>query len=446
MKLYGVEMLPTSLVACFINKREVRILEISEKGFSFRVPERLELIQSIQLHYLVFQESRYEKLLISDYQILEEMQEEFYYVYTIGCKQEDYQRYTSMIIRDYSEYVRLKLSGDDAYCSQAKVDYPAEEDLKFYGTYLEQEKDWLSKTGYQDETIKDVLDKFELAISIDHPSAYEQYLNMSLNDFIVEYFKSHHMESHELAKKQVNRIYVGNEFCHNLFPEKVQLMRMLEKTKKENLNVTLAFTYMRDEMLEQTQVLLKELYDWCKKNEIVLELVVNDWGMVQLLENMQKYFTLCLGILLNKRRKDPRYPYKSGYQEHVKQLAQNSLSSVEYRKFLEKWNIKRYEFESCGYLMEVSGAHNSIHFPFYQTNTSQYCTLYAKCTTMDRGKQQLVTKCPRYCEEFIFAYPKHLKMVGRYNSLFGFDDTLLNRLEMLQYYLEQGMDRLVLNL
>jgi hypothetical protein len=36
-------------------------------------------------------------------------------------------------------------------------------------------------------------------------------------------------------------------------------------------------------------------------------------------------------------------------------------------------------------------------------------------------------------------------MVGRYNSLFAFDDTILKNPKELQYYIDNGIDRIVLN-
>ena len=121
-----------------------------------------------------------------------------------------------------------------------------------------------------------------------------------------------------------------------------------------------------------------------------------------------------------------------------------------YRKFLgEECNIWRYEWESCGYAQNFPGTlneKNSLHFPFYQTNTSQYCPLHAICTDGERGKQKLVTNCPYFCERNMVLYPKHLHMTGRYNSLFGVDTEVLKHPEKLEAYVTAGIDRLVLGL
>jgi hypothetical protein len=167
--------------------------------------------------------------------------------------------------------------------------------------------------------------------------------------------------------------------------------------------------------------------------------------MLKLTQDKVDYFKLSLGVLLNKRKKDPRYIYKKGYMENKKLMAENSLNSSIYNKFLKDCNIERYEYENCGYKISIAEGSHSLHMPFYQTNTSQYCPLYAMCNSMDRGKQKLVTCCPKYCKDYVFTYPKHLKMVGRYNSLFAFDDGLLKNPKELEYYLNSGIDRIVLN-
>ena len=71
-------------------------------------------------------------------------------------------------------------------------------------------------------------------------------------------------------------------------------------------------------------------------------------------------FVPVLGILLNKRRKDPRLHYKTetmaqiGAETESKFLEENSLNADFYRKYLEKeYGIVRYEWESCGYDMAL---------------------------------------------------------------------------------------------
>ena len=173
-------------------------------------------------------------------------------------------------------------------------------------------------------------------------------------------------------------------------------------------------------------------------------MIVNDWGLAGLVGRMTSHLIPILGILLNKYKKDPRIGFKQGDQMLLKE---NPLGLENYRKYLQdEFAIHRYEWECCGHEQEYPQGHNSLYFPFYQTNTSQYCPLYACCTTGERGRQKKPVNCPRYCQNKVLLYPDHLKMVGRYNSLFALDDTLLRMPEQAEQLMKSGIDRLVVNL
>ena len=114
----------------------------------------------------------------------------------------------------------------------------------------------------------------------------------------------------------------------------------------------------------------------------------------------------------------------------------NSVHAAFYRKYLKaEFQIERYEWESCGNTGtgKFPEGKNSMHLPFYQTNTSQYCPLYAACTKGSRSAQMPVRECPRFCEKQAFLYPEHLRMMGRYNSLFGMNLTVLQDPETVSY-------------
>ena len=147
---------------------------------------------------------------------------------------------------------------------------------------------------------------------------------------------------------------------------------------------------------------------------------------------------------MNKQKKDPRMHYKKG---STRGLGENNLQAGFYRRFLkDTYGINRYEWESCGYPQVFPQGKNSLHLPYYQTNTSQYCPLYASCTEGERGKQRLPESCPGYCEQYAYIYPEHLHMAGRYNSLFGLDEELVKHPEQLKAYQQAGIDRLVIGL
>ncbi len=481
-------MIPFGLLGGFCDHLEIRITGLSEEGFSFRVPEKIEKAACLEICFFDFSADCYRKVQLAEKEREMKLTEEtpFFFIYSVWTKNGEYREQVKRLVKGYDHYISLKLTGDDAYLSEKMVGYPTELDEIYAEDFAEQKKEWFCYNEDREYP------EFDLAITLDRPKLYQAFLEKDWTDFCEDYWEENFLEHHPLHKKKITRIYVGNQFCHNLFPEKKQLFQILDKAAENQLGVTIAFSYIRDNLLEETGELLQKLEAWCqsrdlgmadtvrdadRKNaalceesdressQIKLEIIVNDWAMPALLKG-KTHLIPVLGILLNKRRKDVRLPYvtaksrdvlcdtKSGagqestvVENGVDRLAENNLNCGFYQNYLNHtFNIQRYEFESCGYQITIPEGRHSLHLPFFQTNTSQYCTLYAVCRYGDRGKQHLPENCPRYCETKVFLYPKHLKMVGRYNSLFGYDDTILWDETLLKQYLENGIDRVVLNI
>ncbi len=445
MEKEEAELLPSGLISCIIDKTEVRILKISTKKLSVRFLEERKNIDKIKIEFYVFDEYRYEEIEIKNYSIIDVIKRKFYNEYIFVINDEEYAKNVKRIFKDYSRYIMLKNFGEENEFSKEMVGYPYEKDYEFYDDYSKEKQKWISKLNY-DRWNKSIMNHFELAVKLDNDKLYNDYLYNDINDFKDNYLRENYVNDHELFKKDISRIYIGNEFCHNLFPDKESLMNMLCKAQKENLSITLCFTYMRDCYIQNTLEILDNVYEWCSHSyNKKIEIVINDWGMLKILEDKSQFFSISLGVLLNKRKKDSRYVYKKGYIENRNLMAENSLNSSIFQEFLKEYKINRYEYENCGYKISIAEGKHSLQMPFYVTNTSQYCPLYAMCKNLDRGKQELVKACPKYCKDYVFAYPEHLKMTGRYNSLFAFDETLLKDAEMLEYYVKNGIDRIVLN-
>ena len=494
------DLLPGGLVTCLINDNEVTVVKLSPYKLTVRVCDDIEGLNEkidndnkvnkikvknedlgkveqrekiiLKAAFYNFNKYRYEEVIIDDFKLIERKKREFYITYTFSTNNKEYADNVHNIFRNYSKYVMLKNYGMDNEFSEEMVGYPAEDDYDFYNFYSDQKREWMSGLRYSrnkvednaaavnmsskniyghisDEKIQkanmDFMENVELAVSLHDDNLYKMFMELNFKSFKGEYLSQNYIENHELFKKDITRVYIGNEFCHNLFPETSLLIKMMERAESKNLNITLCFTYMRDCLIENTEKIINKVYSWCRDHEKYIEIVINDWGMVELLKDKQDYIKISLGVLLNKRKKDPRYMYKKGYEENKDLMAQNSLNSTTFTNFLKEIGIKRYEYESCGYRMDIAQGKHSLHMPFYVTNTSQYCPLYAMCKHQNRGKQELVLNCPKYCRDYVFSYPKHLKMIGRYNSLFAFDDTLLKDKAKLEYYIANGIDRIVMN-
>lgn len=446
-----VSDMPSGLITCVVSGEEVGIEAIAPQYIQLRFPKNSDRKADkidMTICFLRFLENRYERLTCSAVTCVEEKTTTFYVLRTYHVESEKYRKLYDFVIKQYYDYIMLKVQSCDQSFTESLTGYPAKLDDVFAQSY----EDWLQKDDRAKgmerlaEKVKDLkreMPHLEIAVSLENRMLYQAFLEDTL---------SQHID--DRIVRNATRYYIGNQFCHNLFPEKELLFQMLEKARMERKQVTLAFSYLREELTEETESLIADIYHWCHEKKMCVEIIVNDYGFFEILEGKQDYLRLSLGTLLNKRRKDPRYAYKIGASAYIAKgksketaLGSNALGQPLYQTFLSELGIIRYEQEACGYDYEVKYAEEqcSLHMPFYQTNTSQYCPLYALCIHGDRGKQQFVKACPCYCEQYICAYPEHLHMVGKYNSLMALDMRLLATPELLESYVQQGIDRLVWN-
>lgn len=457
-----ISMIPFGLLAGFaefegktaesVEKKEIRITGIEEEAFGFRLAEWNDTagnsLKAFQICFYEMEKKSYREIRITDFAVTEVLKKEFWTEISVKVLNsrnlEEQSRFSGALqklIGQYDRYIRLKLECSDAEVSEALTGYPAALDEIRAGDLTEQKRQWFAKDQYERNVPKNV-EKFEdfdfpeIALELDQPVLYENYLNTPVETFVRWYWEKNGLKDHPLAACRPGRLYIGNSFCPLLFPEEEVLMKILEKAGQESLFVTLVFSYLREEWMEKTERLLQKV----DAGNMQIEVVINDWAMADLVSQKTRSLTPSLGILLNKRRKDPRSRYletrkmASGEQSFGGKdwgRQENNLYAAFYRDFLKReFGIERYEWESVSGLPEdrFPGEKNSLHLPFYQTNTSQYCTLYAGCVHGERGEQTLVRACPKFCNHFVYLYPKHLNMVGRGNSLFGFDTRILGEL------------------
>lgn len=447
-RFHGIPMLPYGLLSAVMqespgNRKEIQITEMAEEGFCFRTASAICSPQKLEVCFYDMERAEYGTVVITEFEICREKEEDFFTQFLVWTEQEEYRRQVQKLVRQYSKYIRLKLE-DDGELESELTGYPSEFDGEHCSSLEEQRQYWFAEKAGRAEINMEIPEHTEFAIELDCPERYAAYLQKSLPEFYHDYLRKNYLRGSGLEARIPDRIYIGNQFCHLLFPEEELLFAMLEKAKKEFTAVTLSFTYLRETLLEDIFALLRKIDHWCGKNELEMECVVNDWGMADFIRKETKHLLPCLGTLLNKRKKDPRINYKKGERDLY---SQNSFNADFYQEFLkESFGIERAEWESCGYMQDIPAGKNSLHFPFYQTNTSQYCPLYAVQKEEDRGRQKLADKCPQYCKNAAFLYPKHLNMIGRYNSLFALDRDFLEDVEQLKRYTDSNIDRLVLNL
>ncbi len=259
---------------------------------------------------------------------------------------------------------------------------------------------------------------------------------------ILEWLKNQNVNDFWIKKHKINRIYIGSEFCFQLFPDKRLLEDCLNKSIIENLEITIVLPFIREDQTLTLYDLLNFLDIWSTENKKI-ELVVNDWGTLHYINSNYSNFTLSFGRLLNKTTKDTKTQFKWGTKKLKEKLKYNQISDSKFVNYLNRLGIQRFEYDFFYALPSSLQNVSSFHFPFFQTNTSLYCPLYSDCVNHNRANQQPINNCPQYCSEFVYLYPKHLNMIGEGTSLFGFDNRALYSTAFLESLYSNEFRRLV---
>ncbi len=396
------------------DKLEIRILDLENDAFTFRTNQSGEL-KSINLHFWNQEMGEYEACCMNSFGIQLVEESEFYQVYRVKTKDEQFMHQSKRLQKQYLQYIDLKLSGDDVALAHELTGYPKDLEEVFPKSFKEWRKKRLN-IQQPNELWKQQMQRIkEIGICLDHEEAWQKFIR-------------------ESAK--VTHVYIGNQFCMHLFPNETDLDAILIQCTKQELTPVLCLAPTAQRHLPKIQ---KRVCDCVEKG--IHEIVVNDWGMARWIRRTYgDRVKLTMGILLNKMSKDPRNKYRKEKPEKT------ALSAKFYQNWLCSQGFSRVSLEACGYAYELSDMDVDFYLPFYQTNTSGHCIMYAMCKNGSRGAQETVDECPGYCKGQHFLYPKHLNLVGCYNSLFGFDERILWDGEYLKCMINQGVKRLILQI
>ena len=214
----GISMIPFGLLSGFMDGKEIRIIELAEQGFRLRLSEKAASPESFLVCFYDMEQADYHEIEISDYTIEENKVSsglaEFCIEYTVFVNSESYRQEVRKLQGQYSRYIRLKLEDDDEELARVLTGYLGKKPVDYYN--LEDRQNYTLET----------------AIEIDRPELYREYLQNDIKQLIEQCY-----EWKRITRKQsgsdkqktspdsisnigysfnLNRIYIGNQFCHLL--------------------------------------------------------------------------------------------------------------------------------------------------------------------------------------------------------------------------------------
>lgn len=399
-------MIPFSILSGKLNTAdnaviEIRVLDLAPDYLTFRLPKNYfgvhGRVVNVELFFYDKESNIYKEVYITTPIITEISKEDYYDKYSLLHSSKEAVR----LSEEYLHYIECKLDMEDAELAHEYLDYPLMEDNCFCESYTSQLA-FFAESVKQDiviDTWKLFDEKLELGIAIETEEELEKYLCKPIDLYVKSRFDEAFMDFHPLKDMRYKSIFIGNSYCYNLIPSLHNIISAILKAKSENLSVYIVLPPIPQVKLDFAKEYIDAL------NDYELKWLANDFGTLTYLDNRGMP-----GVLLNKSRRDTRGKY----------LNNN--------------------------LVNITHSSSACFGPFFQTNTGTFCPLYAAVERKDRGLFSQVEKCEVFCKANHFLYPKHLNMVGKYNSLFGFNKDFLCNAEYVFKLKDGGIERMVINL
>ena len=238
--------------------------------------------------------------------------------------------------------------------------------------------------------------------------------------------------------KKYQRLYFGIEFCETLIPLKNDLVSVIGFCEEREIDLTFVTPYVTDSGLDKLDTLFKYLNRINKQ----IEVVVNDFGVLSLINAKYHNLMPVLGRLLSKQKKGPRIlNIKNKLPKEAWDHFQSSNVDIDLMQdFLIENRINRVELDNLlqGIKVELKKVKGSIYYPFANITTTRLC-LTNGCDKRIRPRLS-ISPCKRECQEYTFKLankdmPVTILLKG--NSQFFRNERLPDNLE------DMGINRII---
>lgn len=205
--------------------------------------------------------------------------------------------------------------------------------------------------------------------------------------------------------------YAGAELCEALLPTPGALVA----TCRASLESFGAFTFATPPVGDRALIRVGALLEALAAEDVGVEVVVNDWGVLGLVREHGGRFTPILGRLMNKMLRDPRVTRRldptSFTGEALRVLRQSSLTVDAYAALLRSWGVVWVELDNLYQGIDIDfdalGLRPSVHLPFGCVTTGPAC-FFAGTHQAKHTKFANDTPCRRECQTYV------AKMIDRH--------------------------------
>lgn len=268
----------------------------------------------------------------------------------------------------------------------------------------------------------------------------------------VSYLKKYHIPP------VYKRLYFGNEFCQTLIPIAKTIEGILKYVYKKKLHLTLLTPFVTDNGLQKLTAIFKLLVTHLNH----VEVVVNDWGVLQMINEQYRSIQPVLGRLMFRQKRDPRIAnlirgnqkakiVSDGQGKKTIFLPKELPSSLKeaytktnidfylIRDFLLQNRIKRVELDNLiqGLSLNLPGGISaSMYFPYGYITITRYC--HDSTPVLDDKR---IGYCRKECSRYFFKLrsPHMPKIIYKKGNTQFYKNNSISRTDLAK----QGIDRLI---
>lgn len=187
----------------------------------------------------------------------------------------------------------------------------------------------------------------------------------------------------------VSRIYAGAEFCPWRLPTTVDLRRILGWTRDHALSFTLVTPVLIEPLRAGLRDMLAALLPEFAAGD---EVVISDWGALDLIRSTRPETTVVVGRVLSGQKRDARTVALDLNAAQLAHFRQGSWYSTPAVALLRELNIHRVELDNLlqGVAVLPGALRGTLHVPFAMVASSRNCPF---------RRPGSAGPCPRPCGE-----------------------------------------------
>lgn len=337
-----IKVLPT-LAFGFVNNIEIVVKEISLNQMVF-IMRDFSLLDCFQINIKLFNLREYCFFDFCVYaSVVNKVQNRFYQKYVADIVVDKKEEFAD-ILASYEEinerrnpnHALQKIRNFEGIVESNSL-YPYDKDYEKCDSYKELLAEWFISDKNDVEymkAFKRLTNGMEIALEISEYNQYEQLIGEGVNKFFEDLVANNNLCRHPIANAPISRIYLGNEFCPNSFPDMQKLNILLNLLTNLGFKLTICYPYLQECHISQVVQIFEAIEEYLKKYN-TFEFIVNDWGILKYIQENNINVKCILGRLLNKRKKDPRAKYLRRNYINNQLYSNNNFSEKEYMAYLK---------------------------------------------------------------------------------------------------------------